>query len=209
MLRQIVCVSGIAVVASQVDDGSFWLKIGSMGVFVVYVCLFLTIQFARFGTDYLFGPQRRERARVMSGEISLEQLRSGAWHVNSQTVANFCIFSFGALIAAVTYVFTENLQGNDLVLFQILLFVFGVSVLCFFVSLQLWFLALDVGNESTSSLRSRNYATTFQVVGWYGLQSAGTLALLIVSTALGFVFGFLACGGIIMVYEQKARLFRS
>ena len=77
-------------------------------------------------------------------------------------------------------------------------------MLAYFLSLQLWFLVMDVGGTINTKIAYRRQATVFQVIGWYAIHMSIILAILSVSTEAGYIFSFINMGALIYLVELKA-----
>ncbi len=191
---------------SQISGFDFWLKV--LGIYLAFsaVVIYSLVQRRRLGDRFFIGPQQMEGELVATGEVSLHDLQAGPWRVNSQKATTFAGFSLGALIAAVVFMFSQEMKSYDLLSFQILIFVYGLSAMGYFISMQFWFLALDLGGSPMTRLRYRRHATSFQTLGWYAMQVAAGIAVMIVSTLLGWVFAACGAAGFVWVYHVKYRL---
>ena len=147
------------------------------------------------------------RARNLNqGKFTLENLQLGPWQINTEKSINYASISLSTLILATVFIFEQRLSGYDALTFHIMLAVFAISTLAYFVGLQFWFVALDLGGSNYSRVQYRRIATLFQTIGWLSLQFAGMLAVMAVDTLLGYIISFLGIFFLIFVIEYKLKV---
>ena len=187
----------------QITAHDFWIKITVLAVTILLLLLYFLLRFVISGKNSLISGQALEQKFLEKKRITLHDLQTGNWLFNAETVVSFSSFSLGTLILAAVFIFEQRLVSYDQYIFNLILATFIISVLSYFISLQLWFLALDVGESPQISLKYRHSATLFQTVGWLSMVLAALTSVMAVNTSIGIFSSILFILAIVFIYERK------
>ena len=191
---------------SQINEQEFLLKVLGILVIVFFFLLYLIIRRIVKGKRFILSGQFDEEYMLLKKEINIRDLQTGPWQINMQKCITFAGISLSSIILASVFVFEKNLQSYDAYMFNIVLFWAGSSVLTYFVSIQLWFLALDVGGADYIRVKYRRNATIFQTAGWFTLMVSFIYSVTLINTYLGYTLCFFVALSLILMYEYKGKI---
>lgn len=187
----------------QISQEEFWQKVIILGLEFSVFLGYIFFRAFKGGWRFLGSGQSDEGKLLSRGDIDIDDLQSRPWLFNGEKALTYASFSVGTLILAVVFIFEQNLRSYDAFLFEFILAIFALSVVVYFASLQMWFMALDVGGSNLTKLMYRRWATIFQSIGWVCIQVATVTAIMVINTFLGTIFGILSVLLTIFVYEAK------
>jgi endonuclease/exonuclease/phosphatase family metal-dependent hydrolase len=187
----------------QITAHDFWIKISVLAVTLLFLLLYFIVRFLISGKNSLISGQALEEKFLKRKPDTLQDLQTGNWLFNAETVVSFSSFSLGTLILGAVFIFEQRLAGYDQYIFNLILAIFIIAVLSYFISLQLWFLALDVGETPQISLKYRQSATLFQTLGWLSMILAAMTSVMAVNTSIGIFSSILFILAIIFIFERK------
>jgi endonuclease/exonuclease/phosphatase family metal-dependent hydrolase len=185
---------------------TFLIKLGGVAFNILLILAYLGIRILMKGKKYLWSATNQEYDALRDGEVTVEDLANGVWSVNIAKVTSYASFGLGTVVLAAIFIFEQqqDFTGYDSLFFYILLSVVALSMICYFLSLQLWFLVMDVGGTVNTKIMYRGQATFFQVVGWYAIHVAILLSILTVNTVAGYFFSVVNMAAAVYLIELKA-----
>ncbi len=185
--------------------GTFLIKLGGVVINLFLLFSYLGIRAKTRSQKHFFaGTNQEYEALRKGGEKTRNDLIAGIWGANTAKVTAYASFGLGTVVLAATFIYDQKLEGYDFWFFTILISIVAVSMLSYFLSLQLWFLVLDVGGTTETKIFYRKQATIFQVVGWYAIHISIILSILAVSTVAGYIVSFVNMLAAIYLIELKA-----
>lgn len=190
----------------HIDEQTFFIKILGIGIAIGIIVIYILFRVVTGRNRHLISGQHDEYKLIKNKKGSVEKFQTGPWVSNLNFTITFSAFSLNSIILAVIVIFEQHLTGYDAIIFDIVLAFSGLSVIPFFLSVQYWFLALDIGGAPEYRVKFRRYATILQSVGWVSLLCEILVSILIINTYLGYLFCILTVVGLIFIFEHKAKM---
>lgn len=191
----------------QIDAHEFRLKLIGLAVAAVALLLYLLVSYLRAGS-FLGSGEADEEDRLGKKLTTIDKLQAGTWNVNLSKATTFASVCVSTVTLAAVFIFQQRLTSYDAIFWNIVLITATIATFCYFISIQMWFMAHDNGGSPDIQLRYRRQATWSQNTGWMFL----VLVVILVMTAINTFAGWcaMAVGLPSMIYslEYKARLSR-
>lgn len=184
---------------------TFLVKLGGVGLNLLLLFGYLGIRALMRSRKYFFTATNQEYEALRKGDDETKKdLIAGIWGANTAKVTSYASFGLGTVVLAAVFIYEQKFVGYEALFFYILISIVAISMLSYFLSLQLWFLVMDVGGSVETKILYRKQATFFQVVGWYAIHLSIILAILAVNTVAGYIVSFINMSAAVYLIELKA-----